>query len=385
MKFNLDELISKSFEGKEKVSSGFSQSVIEKMQEASGKTRRKNKGVLVAACVGMVLVTGVAVFAWGNSLDQQQTKKSQILSEKTEIPHSVNKDSNRENNERNAKRTKKEDGTKSENVENENAEEIQEEDLSRNPIKNAESKNRRKDETRKITDNARIKKSIKNDISKQTKKWKEVSDKTRDRESSVNQKHPVCTKKPPSDESSKPSVSSTPNITVPVISAGNYVDLCNMKMAIPEKQDSSDVQMVLGELYSDDLFGDQKVTSYEQLQALIEKATKECDTWETTMAGWGLKWIVQQLEQYDKKFFEDNALYINKIFLTYGYDFKLSAVDVKEEDNGKKSLNIKLDEIWTIGEDCAAPAVMVYYCCFVQVPKSVADGCTSVSWTPSGF
>lgn len=357
MKHDLDDLILQSFRKKEKISPEFSRSVMNKMKTAKETAGRNNRGLVVAACVGILLVAGMTALVWKDNPTTQKEKGTKTVARETNSPASSGENTDDSVGEENT--DKSINGAKGQIEKNGKEKESSQKEVSRvTATKNPVATRRPKE-----------------DIQKEKKK----------RNSSEKQNVPRSEKKPSTEKQKSPSVNQLPRVTAapdavePVV-AGSYIDLCSMKEASPDTENDSEAEIAFSRLFEDEMFGNQKISSYEELQDLIGKAKKECKDWNTPAKNRALNWIIQQLEQYDTNYFEKNALYLYNVYCTYGYDFKLSAVNVVDQEDGKKLLDIQLDRVWTVGDDEAVPCVMCYYCCFVQVPRNIADACDSTKF-----
>ncbi|MDO4165950.1 MAG: hypothetical protein Q4D32_00945 [Eubacteriales bacterium] len=418
MKYDLDDLITKSYAKKDMVTPEFSQSVMEKMQAYSETPQRNHGRIIVAACVGIACVIGVSILVWGDRTNRESDPGSSVLAEATGTPDTVNENTDTDTEETEhspevAEKAEQPDNSEepAQSVPQESSGEEQQDTPAAAETGAPQNKhtdnrsaegNKGKEDARKSHKDPKT--TVKpNDAKEQTHPSGE------DRENTINQSPSTATQTPNTDTEQTPSASAEPEQKVPV---GSYLALCSMKCASPNKDlheegqvpsedegtvppEGEEVELPEGEeneafakteglevvfsrLFSGDLFREQKISSYEQLQGLIEKAALENK--DQLYGEWGMEWISQQFSQYDKAFFEENTLYLYTIYLTYGYSFSLSGVDVSQDADGNECLNIQVDQYKALEPGADTLEVMCYYCCFIQVPKYVANACDSVEY-----
>lgn len=170
-----------------------------------------------------------------------------------------------------------------------------------------------------------------------------------------------------------PAPTSTPHDIVPKpeFVVTNPVDTENAKMLYSQEID-------YGDLHVKKVLGTQIITSYEQLQTLIQSAKDE-------VAGnpeikYEFTDIIRQMEAIDREYFIENALCVGTLdYGARGYGFTVASSVIKQTKQGDiKQLNILLDQYWALPDDACTTCDAVYYGCLIQMPKDTVQDCHSL-------
>ena len=400
MKYNLDDLISKSFEGKEKVSPEFAQSVIKGLQEGSGGRRRRNGGIIAAACAGVVIVAGVTALMWKDGTSVQKDaewKTSGLQAEKTFRPDTRNNGIQEAPGASSANTEDKVGGKSSIDNPAASRQKAASVNSENEAVSVSDSQDSKSEKIKKYVKDEKLemdKKSEKREKQDTSKKPEKHSDNTKkdDSNSSDNQnpsdsseeKKPTATAKPekPGTSPEKPTATAKPAEPGTIKVLGNYVQLCSMRQ-LGNSDNASEMQHVItSSSLVEEAVKNTAIYTYEQLQEYREKTRERFLKFEL---GEGkelflsaLEEYFQGLRQYDKAYFEKNVLYIHNAYVTSGYDFRLHAVDAVEKEDGKKVLDVQIERFWPVPEDVCTPCVMENHMLVVEIPKDVAEKCDSI-------
>lgn len=370
MKYDLEEMLKESFSQKEKPSEEFYQSVLGEMKNHQKQSNKiPVKGIVTAACVAVTVISIGVVRYQLNMEDKivvtEATKEPASLDgldkksdNATESPTPVPTQS--PGNQKDDETVKKKDSKSSESLEDNTSDSNS--TKSAKKVKNDKSKNEERD--KKVSDSKKQ--------SKNSKKNKNKSDQPEDKKDVTKPQQiesPEENQDTPSESDENNSTTETPVMEEP---EGGYVTLCSLEQVsfVKENPGNSDVSI------PEDVDSiNTVVTSQLQLQEVIEKVKKGTYGFSDS----GSKQMIEQLEKYDSKYFESNALYIGNIFEKYGYKFSLDSVKFEKEQNGNNYLKIILNKSWTVPDSQIAPDTMVYTNFFVQLPNKLVQACADVS------
>ncbi len=393
MKYDLDDLLLKSFEKREKAPPEFSKSVMEKMQASSGGKRRKTQQICAAACIGMILLSVAALLAWkadsGVNVEKQPVRwvKSESQGNVAQVPHadseqsgiigeSPNVSDGKDEAQKNALGDRGSEGERQEGFPaSTGLPDISEE--SSDASKRNASVNHPERE-RRLSANASDK-SVKIQSESDVRKTKDQSASSKNqvkKPSAATENKPGTLVKP--DDIKRPGTTRKPEATMGPTGSGqpvsvkDYTRLCSMQCVRPEGEDAEKISLEFSSLIDKGVLEDQLITSYDQLQGIIRTIQKEHSYWHV------IKWLVEPLKKYDRAYFRENVLYFYNVYWTMGYDFSLSSATLVEEEGGRKELKIELEHFWALPADLCAPCVMCYYGSFIQIPRDVAEKCDAI-------
>ena len=402
MKYDLEELLSKSYEQGEKASREFSRSVIEKMQASTGRGIRKRPWICAAACMGVLLLSGAALLSWKAHSDVGEGKqsawrsRSKVEEKVAQVPDADGKQSEMagqpgdafDGGDRVAKNPSAEGGDGGEGQKGSPA------STGVPPISdessNASDRNASEDHSRKERSqsaNASYK-SVEIQPEPGVRKQSVPSDHQVKKPAADEGKKPGTAEKPgdagkpgtaekPGD-AEKPGTASKPAATGKPAGSGkpvvvkDYTRLCSMQCVRPEGEDVEEVSLAFSSLINRGVLKNQVIASYDQLQEIIRIIKKE-HFFQHVVQG-----LVEPLKKYDRSYFQKNVLYLYNIYETMGYDFTLFSVKYVEEEGGRKKLKIELDGFWALPPDQCAPCVMCYYGSFIQMPRELAEKCDDI-------
>lgn len=154
------------------------------------------------------------------------------------------------------------------------------------------------------------------------------------------------------------------------------LSLCNMTKFDISEGDFGNNDMLVRDL-SSQYFTDQLITSYSQIEELIQNIKAVIKKAEGVSTG--LEPIVIALERYDAAFFETKSLCIGNVWLSWGHSVELSAVGAGESTSD--ILEVKVKAIWNVPPDSMALCVMVNHICMVEIPTVKDMNCSGVEFS----
>lgn len=157
----------------------------------------------------------------------------------------------------------------------------------------------------------------------------------------------------------------------------NYVSLCSIETSAFSYDivNPDNENIAIPAEFWGNIFYDRMIVSYEELQSLLQKAKKEADRQPDNAE---FQKAIGQLERYDRDYFATNVLCIKLFHLDKGSELKLAKVCI-EEKLGKSELNICVQII----PGMSGEKEKKYYTCLVQVPREIAGKCNSVNMIQS--
>lgn len=364
MKYDLEDLLKESFSHKEKPTQEFCQSVIREMKAKEKRPSptgwMRNKGFIAAACIGMILLAGVAFRVWKMGFVTEKGQSTgQFAQTQTLSPAMTNLPKNTDNPAGEKGQSvsrylpgneKRSDGEGNENANREKNGD--DHDAAGNPSEQEIRK--------KPNGNAGIT-PLPDSNGHSGGGSKKPGD-------SPVPENPVSDEPQVEPVEQTPQPDQMPDATLIPEPSGGYVSLCSIADYTFTKSEITEGDIV--SIESTSLLRNQMISSYEQLQELLQKV-KEKPEYQYN----GAQQVIQRLNEFDSNYFVSNALCLYTIDLPAGYEFKLTAVDVEEDMQGRKWLSIQIAKSHIASMEADGADGQGFYGCSIQVPKSIAQYC----------